>query len=418
MAKLLCVTPWPGLKTHYGRIPAALIPLWKSSFETIDVWSVYEGPQEGEELVDGVDQYWVPAGNDTLERRYPHLGQTITEGGYTHIWIMGTIEFLYGLASLGLTQENLPDQLVYGYAIIEGPFVDTRHVEVSAYFDFFVCMSGMALGAYKELAAYQATHVPKALYKAMVNVTTILPGVDTRVFRPLDVYAGEPSREEIREAMFGDKVSSGDLLVMISGQKTRRKGLPQACSLLRQLQDLLPTRRVRGYFHMACEPSEQRPIVLSLLAEGNDLMPHRDVLWGDGFFAEGSTMITDEDLNLLYNAADIVLNTDLANGWCFTATEAIAAGTVVAAPNEHIWVDVVAGRGIELPCTEFGWAPWSANEFVRAVDPHAGAVAIANALADPDMLRNMRKQCAQWAASDEASWERSAREWLDLFGVS
>jgi len=218
--------------------------------------------------------------------------------------------------------------------------------------------------------------------------------------------------------MFGDKVSSGDLLVMISGQKTRRKGLPQACSLLRQLQDLLPTRRVRGYFHMACEPSEQRPIVLSLLAEGNDLMPHRDVLWGDGFFAEGSTMITDEDLNLLYNAADIVLNTDLANGWCFTATEATAAGTVVAAPNEHIWVDVVAGRGIELPCTEFGWAPWSANEFVRAVDPHAGAVAIANALADPDMLRNMRKQCAQWAASDEASWERSAREWLDLFGVS
>jgi len=277
----------------------------------------------------------------------------------------------------------------------------------------------MVLGAYRELVADLRTSMSKTLFKAAVATRAIPLGVDNRVFRPMLTEAGDPSREELRETFFNGQVTTDDLVVMVSGHKTRRKGIPQACALVSSLRQLVD-RPVKLYFHMPCLASASAPIQVSMFAAACDLDPEKDILYGDEFFdPAGRPLLSDERLNYLYNAVDLVLCPDLANGWPFTATEAIAAGTPVAAPADHVWLDAVGQRGIELPCTEFGWAPWGAGEYARAIDPHASALKVAEVFNDQDKLGLLIERGIYWAVADSSSsWDTTAERWSDIFGVS
>ena len=415
MAQLLCVTPWPGSPRSYGRIPHALLPRWRQAFDRIGVWCTSGSPaQHPYDAVDA-ETFHTPA---PLEERLPELVAMVNSGEWSHVWIIGDLAFLTHLASLGIIHDRVPNVRLYAYAVIESPFVPDQYANVAQYFDFFVGMSGMALGAYKQAVADSIDiDDDKTLLKVNLHTKIILPGVDSTVFHPQDVQSGDYGREEIRQATFGRKLDTKDLLLMVSGSKTRQKGIPAACAITRALQDLLD-RRVRIYFHMPGQASGPNPIHIPMLAAGCDLDPTNDVLYGDRFFDEDEhPKLRDHDLNLLYNAADVVLCPDLIGGWCFTATEAMAAGRVVAAPDEHVWVDVVAGRGIELPSTQFTWAPWNTNEYARAVDPSASARAIAEVVSDVDKSERAREAGVHWATQDPtASWDYCAQQWLQLFG--
>lgn len=410
MAKLLCVSPWPGLKTHYGRLPGSLIRLWEPHFEEIAVWSTYGQPEEGETPD---FRYW--AGDRPLIERLPELGEIISQQQFTHIWILGDLQFLSDIAGLGLVQDRLPDQLLYAYAVVDTPFIDQKYAPLAQYFDFLVFLSGMALGAYNELVAGMGSQVPKSLFKSTLQCKAIRPGVDNQVFRPTNVQRKEFGAEELRETFFGQQLKPDDLLVMVSGQKSKRKGLPQACSVIRHLQPLLKNRRAKLYCHMP--PSTKQPNI-RLLAEGHDLEPG-DLLMADHLFDGEQRKLADEELNLLYNATDLVLCPDLAGGWSFTASEAMAAGAVVAAPDEHVWLDLVAGKGIELPATEFGWAPWSKDAYVRSIDPGISAQKIADVVNDLNKYHSLRESGIYWAVADQTStWQYAADQWLGLFGLA
>ena len=97
----------------------------------------------------------------------------------------------------------------------------------------------------------------------------------------------------------------------------------------------------------------------------------------------------------------------------------MAAGTVVAAPGDHVWLDLLDRRGIELPCTEFGWAPWSRSEMARFIDPGVSAQKIAEVVNDINRYEETREAGIRWAFLDRtSSWDYSADQWLGLFGVA
>lgn len=404
MANLLCITPSPGLKTHYGRIPANLTPHWGSDFKEVAVWSSYGNT--GWENPHG--RVW--ESDEPFEKRAQELGKIVQDEHWSHIWILGDLAFLTTMVKLGLTSPNLPNTLIYAYAIIDTQFIDSQYVYLGSHFDFMVCMSGMAMGAYVQLVTELREQVPKELFKAIQRQTVISPGVDREVFRKLNQHAGEPYKEELRYHLFDGKVSPEDFLVLVTGQSTVRKGLPQSLGTIRQLKDRLD-RPVKGYLHL--DPSK-RGVDVGVLVHGNDLLPGEDIM---GF--TGKELVSDEHMNQLYNACDLLLCSDMAGGWPFSATEAMAAGCLVAAPDDHVWLEVVTnGRGVELPADLFTRAPWSPEEYTRCVTPGSSADAIAKVVRSYDKQAECTDTAYAWAhTSPHTSWEASADKWRGLFGV-
>ncbi len=405
MAKLLCVCPWLDQVTRYGRIPAALIPRWGPHFEKIGIWSVHGNPGTEETTYGPV--YYTDA---PMEKRWAHLGDVV-QGGWTHVWIMGDIRFLDLLASKGLTSENLPGTMVYAYAFLQTPFLNPRYANTPSHFDFFVTVSNMTTAAVEE-AAKVTPPAGKEGFKALQHILSIPPGVESNVFRPLEVCRREFGREELRVGFFGDKVNGADMLILLMGAKSLHAGLPQAFATIKLLKEKQPNHSIKTYCHMNSTPESPDAIDLYTLAGGNELEVGKDIFFGDNSVGT----FDDKRLNYLYNAADLLLCTHAADGWCFSVMEAMSAGKIVAAPDEHVWGEVISDNaGILLPTTQFGWAPWDNKQYIRTVEPDKAAIAIAEVMGRPEKMDALRSAARTRATL--ASWDSIALQWLKLFGL-
>jgi glycosyltransferase involved in cell wall biosynthesis len=396
MTKLLCITDNPDDPCGDAQILHHLLPVWQNAFEAIDIW--------------------VPpkAGDPDRVERYDKLGDELLKGRWTHVWVYATLAYLDRLVNVGVRTNRLPNVILYAYANVDTPFVDSRYAFIPEHFDFFVVPFPMAGSAMKQTLLRPGITIPKETFKAIKNMVAIPIGIDTKTFRPLNVHKRQFSREEIRETMFGDKVKSDDLLILVGGRPTKRKGIPQALSIIRSLKNKYPDRRVRGYFHM---PMKVDGIDLPTLVAGNELALGEDVLFGNKYF-NGSVKLDKEKLNYVYNAADMMLCTDVLGGWPFMAVEAMAAGTLVAGPDDFVWLDVIGDeKGIMLPTTEFSWAPWNTTEYVRTVNSGDAATAIADALSTNN-YKQLRENGIAWAHKSEINnWAHNAGMWLRLFGL-
>lgn len=402
MPNLLCITPSPGLKTGYGRIPGNLLPRWQHKFNKIGM-VVTRAPQEG-----CTAHRFGPALHLKDQEEPTEAMQAFIkdEGPWTHVWMMGTLDYLHHLVyEVGISSASAPNSITYAYAIIDSPFVDPKHYALAAQFDFFIAMSDMAAGAYKN-ALLSVPSPNKLAYKAVQSMGVIPPGVDTNIFKPLNVHAGDYGKEEIRQAMFNGKVTGNDLLLMSSGRHIANRGYPAILGAAKRLQELKPDTGVKLYIHTH---AENQP-VLRTLADGIGLKVGTE-LW---FNTKGH--ISDTQMNWLYNAADVYLNCSTVDGWSFSLTEAMAAGCIVAAPAEHIWLDLVDnGRGIAVPTTQFSML--SPETFARSVTSDRVAEEVANLLGSDDEQTVRETGMAYAHLSTELSWDRIATGWLALFGM-
>jgi glycosyltransferase involved in cell wall biosynthesis len=108
---------------------------------------------------------------------------------------------------------------------------------------------------------------------------------------------------------------------------------------------------------------------------------------------------TDEQINEIYNACDIGINTADHEGWGLVAFEHAATG------SPQILTDTNNNREI-----------WGTNALL--VGQRGTCVSFAEALtelADPDVRYDMGAKALAHARSHERSWERVVDEWLDIF---
>jgi glycosyltransferase involved in cell wall biosynthesis len=390
MANLLCISNNPEDPYADDHILGNLIPRWGEYFKDISVWPISK------------------ASNDSFKK----LGERLQAGEWTHVLIHAPLPVLDMLSSIGICQDRLPGVLLYAYAQIDSQFVDIRYIDLPARYDFFITPSPMADAAMKGLLV--RSNAPKDIFKASKNILVMPIGINTEVFRPLNIHAGEPGKEEIRQIMFEGKISGSDFMVMVSGRPTIKKGIPEAMATIRCLRDKYD-KKVVAYFHM---PSITNTIRLDELAAGNELTVGTDIFFGDRYFDNGQPKLSKEKLNTLYNGADLVLCTDLTSSWPFTMTEAMAAGIPVAGPNEHVWLDVVDNdRGIALPTSQFTWAPWDTKKYVRTISA-AGATDIILDKIKTDKIKDIQLNGTKWARFDNNNNSGViANAWLKLFGV-
>lgn len=404
--------PWLDQHYRYGRIPASLIPRWGPYFEKIGIWSLVGNPHTESTQYGPV--YW---SDSPMEKRWAHLGD-VMQAGWTHIWILGDLNFLSYLATKGVTSDNLPSTMLYGYTFNHTSFIDRQYLDTASYYDFFTTMSNVQAAAITE-AARTGPISSKDEFKAIRNINSIPVGVDAATFRPLEVCRREFGREELRVGFFGDKISGADLLVLVTGSKSRRAGLPEAFATIKLLKEKQPHHSIKAYFHMSSLPTDKadiNPVDLRTLAAGTDLVVGEDVFFGDSLFDGRDNPLDDTKLNYLYNTSDILLCTTAADGWCFSVVEAMAAGRIVAAPNEHVWLEAIhGGAGIELPTTQFGWAPWNPQQYARTINPEKAADAIAEVMGYPEKMNSIRE--AARARALQLDWDNIAKQWIYMFGV-
>lgn len=373
MPKLLIVTPGRG--SSYNRIDKYLVPRFQNRFDQVIMESRGWGS---------------PPPGDTQ--------------GVTHLFIAGPLEYLYSHAS-EVIQEDYPDALTYAWAGIDTPFVPHVYANVAQRFDFFVGMSSMAVAAYRNVLLDFGGKVPRKTFKAVFDARVIRPGVDRQTFRPLNNYHRQYSRAEIREALFNGLIDDQTLLLFCEYWSGRVP--PLAMAITRRLRSQLE-RPVALYL----SPRMRKVDGLAALAAGNELQPGRDL------FVAGEEIKEPEKLNWAYNAADAYLCLDDRSDWPFELTEAMAAGCVVAAPADHVWLECIdQERGIELPADLMVEDPGSAEGYVRGILPGVSADLLSQAFSDGS-YKKYRENAILWAADNRVGWDRCATEWLRLFGMS
>jgi glycosyltransferase involved in cell wall biosynthesis len=109
--------------------------------------------------------------------------------------------------------------------------------------------------------------------------------------------------------------------------------------------------------------------------------------------------VPDAQLNLIYNACDVGLNTAAAEGFGLVSLEHAAAGAAQVVPDRGACAELWGGAGV-------------------LASPAAVAGALGRLHDDPLLLEEVSAQCYARATAPGFSWEEIAKRWEEeLVGV-
>jgi glycosyltransferase involved in cell wall biosynthesis len=246
------------------------------------------------------------------------------------------------------------------------------------------------------------------------KMTVIPHGVDTETFRPLP----EDEVREFRNFYFQGHAGEGTFLVTNVNRNQRRKDMPRTMAAFAEFRKKVPASYL--YLHAAAEDAGGN---LHKLAEHFGLTLWKD--WGYPTNFDVGTGLPLEELNLIYNASDVVVSTSLGEGWGFAITEAMAAGTPVIAPHHTSVVELLGNRdpsehnrGLTVKCG--GTSLWvclgpADLDHVRPLtDVDDMAEKLVYASEHPREMEEGAGRALEWVR--ELSWEKiMEKHWLPLF---
>ncbi len=128
----------------------------------------------------------------------------------------------------------------------------------------------------------------------------------------------------------------------------------------------------------------------------------------------GSRIVEDEELNWLYNACDVGINTSMGEGWGLVNSEHGAAGAAQIVPDHTACAELWRDRGELIPPARFFIPPITVLE-MGEVSPDAVARALDNLYTDPARCRTLARAAAEAALDPAISWDVITRQFDDLF---
>jgi D-inositol-3-phosphate glycosyltransferase len=128
----------------------------------------------------------------------------------------------------------------------------------------------------------------------------------------------------------------------------------------------------------------------------------------------GGRVVDDEELNWLYNACDIGINTAMGEGWGLVTCEHGAAGGAQVVPDHTACAELWHGRAELITPARFFVPPSSVLE-MGEVSPEGVARALENLYANPERCRELSRAAAAFALDPALSWDVITRQFDDLF---
>jgi glycosyltransferase involved in cell wall biosynthesis len=157
-------------------------------------------------------------------------------------------------------------------------------------------------------------------------------GVDTDVYHPID-----PKSQAHSKVMYCKGVNNGKFSFLNVNRNQVRKNIPCSIAAMRE--------------YVRFDGCGDDILVLHMLtseAIGCNIMTVANALKFPtaGTIRVSETPLTDDQLNVLYNACHVVISTSIGEGWGLSISEALAAGVPVIAPNHTSLPEVVREYGI------------------------------------------------------------------------
>lgn len=235
------------------------------------------------------------------------------------------------------------------------------------------------------------------------SMTVIPHGTNPELFFPLT----QAARDDFRKRIFG--IGPEVPLIVNVNRNQPRKDIPRTLQVFRRVLDALPNARL--YLHMNSRDSAgfdlERLAHALRIPAGHVIFPAN--------FSEGIG-IPVEQLNMIYNAADVMLTTARGEGWSLSTSEAMTAGACVVAPDNTALSELLAdGRGILVPPLPDRQTMISDNDQLRPVaDVPRTAHAVLWALKNREEARAIGRKGMAWAR--KLSWrETVAPMWWKIF---
>jgi D-inositol-3-phosphate glycosyltransferase len=232
-------------------------------------------------------------------------------------------------------------------------------------------------------------------------VDVIPHGVDRDRFHPL------PDRAEAKRRVFGDAPGAGESFVVLNASRPDK----------RKRVDLT----VRGFAMFAAgKPANVRLCLhhpVTGEAAERELEPViRECGLGERLSVNplGSEIVGDDELNLLYNACDVGINTAMGEGWGLVSFEHGAAGAAQIVPDHTACAELWRGHAELIPPARSYIPEFSPLE-MGEVSPEDVAQALEALYRDPGRREELARAAVSVAQNPAYSWDVVTRQFDDLF---
>jgi D-inositol-3-phosphate glycosyltransferase len=231
-------------------------------------------------------------------------------------------------------------------------------------------------------------------------VMSVIPhGLDGARFRALAGGDFEASRREARRRLWNARTELADAFIVLNANRNvPRKRVDLTLEAFARFAVDKPDAFL--YLHMGLEDTgiDILTIVRRLGIEDKILLTSH----------EGARpQVSDEELNVIYNACDVGINTSTGEGWGLVAFEHAATGAPQIVPNHsacaELWAD--AGLLIDLEPSDTGPSEVSIRSAVDQLD---------RLYRDEPLRVRLSEAGRRKATSPELSWAAVAATWAGL----
>ena len=234
-------------------------------------------------------------------------------------------------------------------------------------------------------------------------------GVDTDRFYPLGDDNGEiPARRlAARRAMkFDDDEHLSAFIVLNANRNMPRKRIDLTMQGFAEFARDKPAN-VKLYLHMATEDTGWN---VAILAKRYGIYDRLMMTRADNVRPQFS----DEQLNLLYNACDVGINTTTGEGWGMVSFEHAATRAAQIVPRHTSLVELWSGAAEFIEPVMKLTYPGNLTEG-HIVTPQRVAAALERLYGDRQYRQSLAEAAYQNATRSELKWSRIASRWKQLF---
>jgi D-inositol-3-phosphate glycosyltransferase len=233
-------------------------------------------------------------------------------------------------------------------------------------------------------------------------IDVIPHGVDRDRFYPLP-----EGRAQAKRRVFGDRPDAGESFVVLNASRPDK----------RKRVDLT----VRGFAMFAADKPANVRLCLHHPVMGEaaerELEPViRECALGERLSVNplGSRIVGDDELNLLYNACDVGINTAMGEGWGLVSFEHGAAGAAQIVPDHTACAELWRGHAELIPPAR-SYVPKFSPLEMGEVSPEGVAQALEALYRDPGRRQELARAAVAVAQNPAYSWDAVARQFDELF---